>query len=154
MPTLVIANQWLHVDAMWPDPKTYSQDIPSKARNALRDARDTLFTPSLSIVGSARAIDFMLKHRGYKDGSLFQRIKQAADDHVITADMKEWADEVRKESNIERHADEDEPEATMDDAQRVLKFAEALAEILFELPARVLRGRGKAPAATDGNGQI
>ncbi|WP_186296794.1 DUF4145 domain-containing protein [Cupriavidus campinensis] len=142
LPTTVLTNLFLQPLAWWPEPKTYSQDIPQKPRKSLDEARAALSTPSLSIVGSARAIDYMLKERGYKgDESLFRRIAAAADDHVITQDMKEWADEVRRESNIERHADDDAPDATIEDAERVLKFAEALAELLFELPARVKRGR-------------
>ncbi|WP_454727750.1 MULTISPECIES: hypothetical protein [Cupriavidus] len=43
--------------------------------------------------------------------------------------------EIRDSSNIERHADEDGEEPTREEAERCLKFAEALAEILFELPA-------------------
>lgn len=85
----------------------------------------------------------MLKEKGYTEGTLFRRIEQAASDHVITEDMKAWAHEVRLGANAERHADMDEPDPTKEDAERQLKFAEALAEILFELPARVKRGRAK-----------
>ncbi|WP_051975392.1 DUF4145 domain-containing protein [Cupriavidus necator] len=131
----------------WPAATTYSEDIPAKARNALREARLALGTPSLSIVGSARAIDHMLKARDYKEGSLYVRINKAAEDHVITEDMKAWAHEVRLEANDERHADEDAPDATEEEAARILRFAEALAELLFELPARVKRGRQLAPGA-------
>lgn len=105
------------------------------------EARETLGYPSPSIVCSAAAIDWMLKLKGYVEGSLFRRIEKAASDHVITQDMRDWAHEVRLGANAERHADMDEPDPTREDADRQLKFAEALAEILFELPARVQRGR-------------
>lgn len=134
---------------VWPEPKTYSQDIPQRARRSLEDARAALATPSLSIVGSAAAVDWMLKEKGYKEGKLYGRIEKAAAEHLITPDMKDWAHEVRLEANNERHADDELPEPTLQDAERVLSFAEALAELLFELPARVARGRGKEQAAEE-----
>ncbi|MBO4121096.1 DUF4145 domain-containing protein [Cupriavidus gilardii] len=137
---------------LWPAPKQYSNDIPDKARKALQDAHAALRTPSLSIVGSARAVDFMLSACGIPGGkgtNLAGRINQAATQHLITPDMKEWADEVRLDANAERHADTTDPEPTRADAERCLRFAEALAEILFELPARVKRGRSSgAPKPT------
>jgi hypothetical protein len=48
----------------------------------------------------------MLKLKGYKEGSLNTRIKQSADDHLITTEMAEWALEVRLEANEHRHSDE------------------------------------------------
>lgn len=148
--TMVVANnQNSYPLRIWPDPKTYSQDIPQRARRSLEDARAALATPSLSIVGSAAAVDWMLKEKGYKDGKLYSRIEKAASEHLITEDMKDWAHEVRLEANNERHADDELPEPTLEDAERVLSFAEALAELLFELPARVARGRGKSDAAEE-----
>ncbi|WP_404991334.1 DUF4145 domain-containing protein [Cupriavidus pauculus] len=91
----------------------------------------------------------MLAEKGFPGGkgtNLAGRINDAAAKHVITADMKEWADEVRLDANAERHADTTSPEPTKEDAERALRFAEALAELLFELPARVKRGRGKNPS--------
>ncbi|USE78071.1 DUF4145 domain-containing protein [Cupriavidus gilardii] len=128
--------------------KAYSTDIPERARLSLTDARGTLGHPSPSIMCSAQAIDWMLKEKGYVKGDLNSRIKKAAEDHLITEDMEAWAHEVRLGANAERHADLGGSPPTIDDAQRLLKFAEALAEILFELPARVRRGRAKP----EGNG--
>ncbi|UXC35152.1 DUF4145 domain-containing protein [Cupriavidus gilardii] len=141
--TMVYAGPMHGTLGVWPAPKSYSNDIPTRVRGKLVEAQGTLGFPSPSILCSAAAIDWMLKEKGYTEGKLFRRIEQAASDHVITDDMKEWAHEVRLGANAERHADMDEPEPTKEDAERLLKFAEALAEILFELPARVKRGRGK-----------
>ena len=89
---------------------------------------------------AASAVDAMLKHKGYKDGSLYQRIEDAAADHIITEDMATWAHQVRLDANDQRHADESAQFPTTEEAQRSLDFAMALAEILFVLPARVTRG--------------
>jgi hypothetical protein len=55
--------------------------------------------------------------------------------------MADWAHDIRLDSNDERHADLDASQATGDDAKRCLEFAEALADLLFVLPARVKRDR-------------
>jgi hypothetical protein len=84
-----------------------------------------------------------------KDGSLNSRIKAAAEDHLITSEMAEWAHEVRLEANDQRHADELATLPSRVDAQRVLEFAQALAQFMYVLPARVEAGRkskGPAPA--------
>ena len=89
---------------------------------------------------SASSVDAMLKVKGYKDGSLYQRIKDASAGHIITEDMATWAHQVRLAANDQRHADESAQFPTTQEAQRSLDFAMALAEILFVLPARVTRG--------------
>lgn len=155
--TMVKATLAGNVIEVWPAPKQYSTDIPDKARRALQDANAALGIPSLSIVGSARAVDFMLAERGISGGkgtNLAARINEAAAQHLITPDMKAWADEVRLDANAERHADTTMGEPTKADAERCLRFAEALAEILFELPARVSRGRKPAPKKDDTIGSL
>ena len=54
--------------------------------------------------------------------------------------MAKWAHQVRLDANDQRHADESAPLSTKQDAERSVRFALALAEILFVLPARVTRG--------------
>lgn len=151
--TVKVDEQYEPLEVL-PALKSYSTDIPDRARRSLTDARGTLGHPSPSIMCSAQAIDWMLKEKGYVKGDLYSRIKKAAEDHVITEDMEKWAHEVRLGANAERHADPGEAPPTVEDAQRLLKFAEALAEILFELPARVRRGRAQPEAKTVGPAQV
>jgi Domain of unknown function (DUF4145) len=89
---------------------------------------------------SASAIDSMLKVKGYKGGTLHERIDKAAADHIITSDMATWAHQVRLDANDQRHADDDAPLPTQPDAERCAEFALALAEVMFVLPSRVIRG--------------
>ena len=51
----------------------------------------------------------MLKAKNYKDGTLYSRIQQAADDHLITSEMAKWAHQVSLDANEPRHADEAAP---------------------------------------------
>ena len=83
----------------------------------------------------------MLKDKGFKEGKLYQRIQQAAQDHLITNEMSQWAHEVRLQANSERHADEGASLPSQEEADRIFKFAEALAQFLFVLPAMVKNGR-------------
>jgi len=124
-----------------PNASTASGDIPERPAHFLRQAKETIASPSASITMSASAVDAMLKARNYKTGNLYSRIEQAEKDGVLAKEMAEWAHDIRLDANDERHADENAPLPTGGDATRCLDFAEALAELLFELPARVKRGR-------------
>ncbi len=124
-----------------PNPKSISLDIPKSAARYLGQARETLASPAASVMMSASAVDAMLKERGYKDGKLYSRIQKAEQDGVLTSHMADWAHDIRLDANDERHADEAAIDMTAGDATRCLEFADALADLLFVLPARVKRGR-------------
>jgi hypothetical protein len=128
--------------AMWlvPELGTISPDIPPRAASYLNQARETLSSPSASVMMSASAVDAMLIERGYKTGRLYSRIEKAQAEHLLTEHMADWAHDIRLDANDERHAD-DNAETTAADAKRCLDFAETIAELLFVLPARVKRGR-------------
>jgi len=93
---------------------------------------------------AASAVDAMLKAKNLKTGSLYERINLAAGQQLITAEMAEWAHDIRLDANDQRRADENAPLPTTDDALRVVEFALALAQFMFVLPARVQRGRQNA----------
>lgn len=132
------------VSRYWPASVEVAEDIPPRARDYLTQAADSLQSPSGAVMLCASSIDAMLKASGYKDGSLYARIDKSAEDHVITADMAAWAHEVRLDANDQRHADEEAPLPTLADAKRAFEFAQALAQLMFVLPARVARGRKEA----------
>lgn len=117
-----------------------SDTIPTRAREYLGQARDSLSQPVGAVMLCASAVDAMLKDKGYKEGSLYDRINQAASAHLITKDIAKWAHQVRLDANDQRHADEAAPLPTKTDAERSIGFATALAEVLYVIPARVTRG--------------
>lgn len=82
----------------------------------------------------------MLKHFGLKEGSVYTRIDQAVEKHILTAAMGDWAHEVRLGSNRPRHADDKTPHVSKAQAAQSVEFAEALAHFLFVLSSRVKRG--------------
>jgi hypothetical protein len=129
----------------WPQPVTISDTVPTRAREYLKQANDSLHSPAGAVMLTGSAVDAMLKDKGYKDGSLYKRIEAAANDHLITAEMAAWAHEVRLDANDQRHADDEAPLPSEPDAVKVIEFANALAQFLYVLPAQVARGRDLKP---------
>ena len=140
------ANHNQEVKEYYPSSKSIKEDIPERPRTFLQQALESLHAPAGAVMLAASAVDSMLKLKNYTEGSLYTRIQKAVDDHVITQDMATWAHEVRLDANDQRHADEAANLPAQQDAERVIDFATALAEILFVLPSRVQRGITKAHA--------
>lgn len=118
--------------------------VPERARSFLEQAHSSLRQPAGAVMLAASAVDAMLKAKDYKEGSLYSRIDKAAAEHVITADMAKWAHDVRLDANDQRHADEAVPLPGTEEAKRTVEFANALAQFMFVLPARVQRGLNAA----------
>jgi hypothetical protein len=128
---------------VWPELKAVGAAVPTPARDYLEQAIESIHAPAGAVMLAASAIDAMLREKGYRDGVLYSRIEEAEKQHLITKEMAAWAHEIRLDANDQRHADESSPLPTESDATKVVDFAQALAEFLFVLPARVERGRGK-----------
>lgn len=131
-----------------PKQRSAPSELPEIARNFLQQAYDTLHAPDAAGLMAASAIDAMLKDIGYVEGSLYDRIRKAVDDHVLTSGMGEWAHHVRLEANNVRHADADRPHLTPDEARQCVEFAQAMAQFLFVLAARVSSGIAQAQQAS------
>jgi len=61
--------------------------------------------------------------------------------------MADWAHAVRLGANRPRHADLEAPHTTSTEAQNSVEFAEALANFLFVLSAKITRGISAAEAS-------
>lgn len=132
---------------MWPKVTSVSDTVPERARDYLTQAIASQHAPAGAIMLAASSVDAMLKAKGLKAGTLNARIDQAARDHLITEEMAAWAHEIRLDANDQRHADDGAPLPDESDAKRAIEFAQALAEFLYVLPAKVTRGR-KIPTGT------
>lgn len=138
--TATAANLDQAITEMFPKIESVDDAIPERAREFLKQSIATVHAPAGAVMLAASAVDSMLKEKGYKDGSLYKRIEQAASDHLITAEMASWAHEVRLDANDQRHADENAPLPTETDAKRVIDFVSSLAQFLFVLPSKIQRG--------------
>lgn len=136
---IVIPNVGVRYGWLVPAPRQLSAALPERVGYYLGQAQETLTSPSASVVMSAAAVDAMLKNKGYKTGSLHNRIEMATADGLITKDMAAVAHDVRLDANNERHVDDSAAPPTDEDAQRCFDFADALADLMFVLPARVRR---------------
>ncbi|WHO39136.1 DUF4145 domain-containing protein [Sphingobium sp. AP49] len=123
--------------AIYPAPPTISDSIPSIAKRFLEQAFETLHAPDAAAVMAGSAVDAMLKHLGYKEGSLYQRIDKAQADSLLTKGMADWAHSVRLGSNRPRHADEENPHVSAEEAARSVRFAQSLGDFLFVLTAQI-----------------
>jgi len=140
-------SQNLPIDEMYPSARQVSEYVPERARSYLNQAMGSLSAPSGAIMLAASAIDAMLKAKKLEVGNLKRRIDEAAESHLITEGMAQWAHAVRLEANEERHADKESALPTEEDARNTLDFSLALAEFLFVLPERVKAGRKAAETA-------
>ena len=129
------------ISEIYPRQVEADEAIPDTARNYLDQAIASLHAPAGAVMLAAASVDAMLKSIGYSDGSLYNRINKAKDEHKITLEMAEWAHEIRLDANDQRHADEEATLPLEKDAQKCIHFTIALGEFLFVLPARVERGR-------------
>lgn len=132
------------ISELYPASKSVDDAIPERAKSYLEQAMNSLHAPAGAIMLSASAVDAMLKDKKYVQGSLYQRIDRACDDHIITQGMAEWAHIVRLEANDQRHADEMVSLPSPKDARDSIDFVAALGQFLYVLPARVDRGKLEA----------
>lgn len=135
---------------IYPAVAELSDSIPARPKEFLRQARQALETPVGAIVTAASAVDAMLKANGLTEGSLYARIDKAVEGSLITESMGTWAHQVRLDANDQRHADENAPFPTLEDARLCVDFAVALAEFMFVWPARVTRGIQASSTQGDG----
>lgn len=135
---------------MIPDDEIEVGGLPDRAARYLSQAIGSMFAPDGAVMLAGSAVDALLKEKGYTAGSVYERINKAVEDHVLTADMAEWAHAVRLEANRPRHADLDEPHATAAEAKQSIEFAKALGDFLFVFPARVAAGKQAADEAASG----
>jgi Domain of unknown function (DUF4145) len=134
------ANPSAAVVALFPSAKEAHEDIPEPARRFLQQAFETLHAPDAAALMAGSAVDAMLKELGLSKGSVYDRIDQAVKSNLLTRDMGDWAHEVRLNANRPRHADAENPHVSSEEATQSVEFADALANFLFILKAKIQRG--------------
>ena len=128
------------VQYMFPSGLEVDEALPERAKEYLEQAINSMNAPAGAVMLAASAVDAMLKAKGLTDGSLYKRIKSAAENHLITEEMAEWAHDVRLDANDQRHSDMGSPLPSPEDARRVIDFVQALGLFLFVMPSRVQKG--------------
>ena len=136
-------NSYKLVEDYFPKSDEVHHCIPPGPRHYLIEAINALHAPSASIMAASSAVDSMLVDKGYNQKNLYAKIKAANENHLITAEMEKWANQVRLSAIDERHPKGKVDFPTTKDAQRTIEFALALAEFLFVLPYKVEQGLQK-----------
>ena len=125
------------IERVYPEAESVEEDIPERARNYLEQAVGSIHAPDGAAMLAGSAVDAMLKDKGLIEGSVYKRIDQAVEQHILTKEMGAWAHDVRLGSNRPRHADTDDPHVTTDEARQAIEFAKTLGTVLFVLPNRI-----------------
>lgn len=129
------------VDEYYPKAGGVDPSVTEPAKSFLEDAIQS--TGSGAVLAACSAVDAMLQSRDEKLkrlGTLNLRIEKAAENNLITEDMKTWANQVRLDAIDQRHPEKGKPVSDGEDARRIIEFAKALATFLFVVPAMVTRG--------------
>lgn len=142
------AGNHFGVFGLFPSPRRAHEDLPEPARTFLQQAYETLHAPDAAALMAGSAVDGMLKHHGYSNGSLYSRIDEALAANLLTQGMAKWAHSVRLEANRPRHADKEQPHVSPEEAKQSVEFAEALGNFLFVLTAKISRGIEAAKKAS------
>ena len=88
-----------------------------------------------------KALDTGLKRRFSKiEGSLHDRIKEAAEKQMLTPEMAEWAHQIRLDGNDAAH---DEVPFSEDDAKKLAQFTQLVFLYLFTLPGMLKEAQEK-----------
>ncbi|ASQ91657.1 hypothetical protein CHL67_05625 [Prosthecochloris sp. GSB1] len=133
------------LEKVYPDVESVEEDIPERARNYLTQAVGSIHAPDGAAMLAGSAVDAMLKAKGLTEGTVYNRIDQAVQQHILTQEMGAWAHDVRLGSNRPRHADQDDPHVTPQEARQAIEFAKTLGTVLFVLPNRIAnRGNGNS----------
>lgn len=132
------------LERVYPETESVAEDMPDRARNYLEQAIGIIHAPDGAAMLAGSAVDAMLKAKGLTEGTVYTRIDQAVEQHILTKEMGDWAHDVRLGSNRPRHADQEDPHVTTDEARQAIEFTKTLGTILFVLPNRIAnRGHGQ-----------
>ena len=138
---MAYAQGWdIPIESIYPKSEQVAIEIPELPRDFLKQAKETLHAPAACIMVASSSIDAMLKEKGINKHNLIDAINDAADKGIITKEMSAWAHEIRINGNDPRHVKRDSSPTTQE-ANDVVRLAEAFGQYLYVLPAMITRGR-------------
>lgn len=112
--------------------------VPDEMARAYRSARRFLKMGKdadyeAACVMARRGIELAVNDMGGEGKNLFQKIENLEKRRLIPPAMRDWAQHLREIGNIGAHVDE----ATKEDAEQAVYFAEMLFTYLYTLPAKM-----------------
>ena len=128
-------------------PSTMPTHLSSRVKSLYGQGLDNLRkNPDASGMTFRKTLDVALKERFGNGGTLWKRIKKAADERQLTPELAEWADQIRIYGNDAAH--EEEP-FSKKDAESLHAFTRLVLIYLFSLPGMLNEARqeGQPPEA-------
>jgi DNA-directed RNA polymerase subunit RPC12/RpoP len=104
--------------------------------------------PKATVAMCRRALQSSVINEGAGGDKLVEQIDDLHKQGKITEKLKEWAHEIRLTGNLGAHPDKDGlVDVTMEDAEQILKFAEAYFNYVYVMPKQVedFRKKKKSP---------
>jgi len=136
----------------WPTPGMRSGDpaVPLGVAEAIGEGMRSLAVraPRAAVVMFRGALGQIVSDRGSAEAqgkrTLFDQLKQMADEGTLDRNLADWADHIRVLGNAGAHPNELEPVA-LDEAQDLSRLIQAMIEYLYVMPARVQAARSRRP---------
>lgn len=95
------------------------------------------------------ALQFVVRHKGAKDGNLKAQIDDLVAKNILHPLMKEWAHEIRDLGNESAHPQAPSPaEVTPEDVKDIVHFLDMLLIYLYDLPMQIEGYRQRNQPAT------
>ena len=89
------------------------------------------------VIMCRRALDEAMQGLGAKGSSLYDRIKDAVSNHLLTPSLGNWADEARLAGNLGAHGDPNQKWAEEMDAVETFEFCTWVFRYLYILPTQL-----------------
>jgi hypothetical protein len=134
----------------WPPPSAMNLDpsIPDDLRLAYDEGMRCLAVqcPHAAVVMFRRLLEGIVADRGSEAAraaaakALARGLRVMADEHVLESGLADWAQEIRIVGNTGAHYDA-LAIVTLDEARDLSDLARRMLEYIYELPARIQRGR-------------
>ena len=136
--------------SVFPSPPSFSapRHTPDNVASFVRQAKASLPENwDASGVMSRKALEAALKDKlpDIKDKvSLYARIKEAAEQQVLTQALADWADQIRLDGNSAAH---DAQPFSREDAERLDTFTDLVLQYLYTLPGMLKEAQEKTKAS-------
>ncbi len=132
-------------DIVYPTERPTPTDaaVPDSIRRDLDEAKQCFAAGChrAAAVMARRAMQAAAIEKGATKDRLVDQIAELASSHMITTDLKEWADVVRWVGNDAAHPNGDEVSSS--DAEEVISLAEQFLHVLYVAPAKAKQLRAK-----------
>jgi len=131
----MLANvRYIKERGRYPWGHTWDDKVPSEIRSNLEEALNCLAVGAFNAVGvmSRRVIERVALHFGIKERRLKTTIEKLFQKGVVSKEIRDGFDEIRKWGNIGAHPSKGEPNIEREEAQLIAKYTLMVVEHIFQ----------------------